>query len=249
MAETATITATFRNTSGQPLAGAVAFTPETTGPILDAEGDVVLMPTPVVFLIENGVMDTATLIATDDPDLNPTGWTYKVSIRVSGHDRETFSIEVPAGTTSDLADLAPVATSTGHIRTVPGPKGDKGDKGDTGPMGTLLDTGWRDVSGELEAGWDGPLLVRRVGQFVCFGSTDSPLFGPGGGGVVVWIPPQGWRPVGLSALPSYFGTGAVTARPTQIDVAGGIAWGPGGSYITDDPEPDPQDWPGVPWEA
>lgn len=107
------------------------------------------------------------LAATDDPDNNPSGWTYSVRIKGPGIDRH-FSISVPEGSTQDISELAPVPDANGTF-TVVGPgldfqwngAGDKlgvraegstdpwdysadltGPKGDTGDPGTKIVTSW-----------------------------------------------------------------------------------------------------------
>jgi len=69
------------------------------------------------------------LVATDDEDLNPTGWTWTVTYKLFGPDSgiqltapAKHSIEVPEGETVDLTLVAPVATSTGEAMVV-GPAG------------------------------------------------------------------------------------------------------------------------------
>jgi hypothetical protein len=68
-------------------------------------------------LVSPGGGTGVTLVATDDPDLNPTGWTYGVSIAITGEDVITFSMAVPGGSTVDLSTLVPLA-STGGLTTV-----------------------------------------------------------------------------------------------------------------------------------
>lgn len=52
--------------------------------------------------------------ATDDTDLNPTDWTYEVSIILDGQVRiGTFNVKLPAGETVDLSLAAPVPSSGG----------------------------------------------------------------------------------------------------------------------------------------
>ena len=68
------------------------------------------------------------LVATDDPNLNPVGWVWNVEYKMTLDGRAVsgpakHSIEVPMGSTVDLTDVSPVASSAGNAIV----KGDKGD--------------------------------------------------------------------------------------------------------------------------
>ena len=80
-----------------------------------------------------------TLVATDDPDLNPVDWTWTVEFRLTDPDDvpisiPAFSIELPADTTVDLTTVSPVPDASGTYYLM-GPKGDTGDTGATGAQG------------------------------------------------------------------------------------------------------------------
>lgn len=51
-----------------------------------------------------------TLIATDDPDLSATGWTYGVRFSGTQNQFSDFSLSVASGSQVDIANLLPVAT-------------------------------------------------------------------------------------------------------------------------------------------
>ncbi len=96
---------------------ATATPPTTVVPVtvtcgLDSDGDLV-SPSG-----EKGVW----LIATDDADLNPSGWTYTVTVVLRGVAARAFSITVPAGSEQDLSLISPVAASEGDAIVV-GPEG------------------------------------------------------------------------------------------------------------------------------
>jgi hypothetical protein len=117
-----------------PCAGTVTFT-ATPAFMIDAGSapPLTILPQPFVASLDaNGAIDI-TLMATDDLDLNPSGWTYTVSFAI-GPAYGPFSVRLPAGSVVDLSLVAPVASSNGQAIIV-GPKGDKGDKGDPGPQG------------------------------------------------------------------------------------------------------------------
>lgn len=123
-----------------PDQGTVTFTPEA--PVISSPGGApptMMFVKPVTCRIDSeGVVrdaqnaDGVYLVATNDTDLNRTGWTYRVKIIVKGFREESFSIAVPAGGVVDLAVVAPVTDSTG-IAYVVGPVGPVGPTGPTGP--------------------------------------------------------------------------------------------------------------------
>jgi hypothetical protein len=58
------------------------------------------------------------LVATDDTDLNPTGWTWLVEFRLTDQDDvpvsiPSFSIALPSSTTVDLTTVSPVPSANG----------------------------------------------------------------------------------------------------------------------------------------
>ena len=64
-------------------------------------------------LVSPDKTEGVTLVATDDPDLNPTGWTYLVTVKGTGVPSMSWSITVPEGSTQDLATAIPVPSSPG----------------------------------------------------------------------------------------------------------------------------------------
>jgi len=54
-----------------------------------------------------------TLVATDDEDMTPYGWTYKVEISGPSFPSISFNFNAPSGATVDLATAVPVAASGG----------------------------------------------------------------------------------------------------------------------------------------
>lgn len=53
------------------------------------------------------------LVASDDPDLKPTGWTWNVAISSPSMRTLTFDFVAPVGGTVDLATTVPVPSSPG----------------------------------------------------------------------------------------------------------------------------------------
>ena len=91
-----------------------------------AQGPMILAARPAKGVIDSeGYLCTATadgdagdrgmvFPATDDTALNPTDWTYEVSIILDGQVRiGTFNVKLPAGATVDLSLAAPVPSSGG----------------------------------------------------------------------------------------------------------------------------------------
>lgn len=97
----------------------------------DAQGKVTFTPTPIivshashrrVFPVPISVTLTAgtfsiDLPATDDPDFQPTGWTYQVTENITGASPVSYNISVPVATSGvlQLADVAPVQASGGTV--------------------------------------------------------------------------------------------------------------------------------------
>ena len=111
---------------GVPLTGQVTFSPEIgrrgySGELLGGgrltvatstpPQTIVVQPIPVA--LDPGGALSVVLIATDNPDIAPTGWTWTVSFDLPGVKVPPFSFEVHAGTTADLSTLAPIEISTG----------------------------------------------------------------------------------------------------------------------------------------
>lgn len=110
---------------GVPITGlTITFTPELTPPRVknasstppvtmnleaisattDAEGDVITISSSA-----KGVY----LVSSDDPDLDPSGWTYKVKITGTGFTEINFSFVARSGETMDLTSMVPVPTNVG----------------------------------------------------------------------------------------------------------------------------------------
>jgi len=95
----------------------VTIMPATVEAQLDADGYI------LGYAGERGVR----LVATDDADLNPQDWTWKVTFRLTDQNDvpvqiADFSFELPAGTTVDLTTVSPVPDANGTYYLV-GPTG------------------------------------------------------------------------------------------------------------------------------
>lgn len=146
--------------NSDPATGTVTFTAKPPY-LLDpgAVPPVTLIPTPMVARLDaNGDLIDAQgnvgiyLVATNDPSLNPTGWTYTAKLATTGTIivRE-FSFPLPVDSEVDLttvlevpSDLGtPIAQGprgpvgpAGADSTVPGPAGPVGPPGPAGPAGS-----------------------------------------------------------------------------------------------------------------
>lgn len=120
--------------------GEAIFTPRAPALISLAE-ELIMLPTPRSAQVVDGILvhdgtPGIELPATDDPDISPVGWTWKVELRISGLDIAPFDIFVPAGTTLDLSSVVEVDAETGTtIIANPGPAGPIGPIGPIGPAG------------------------------------------------------------------------------------------------------------------
>lgn len=107
---TVTITGTFVDIQGNPIAGQVKFTPRAT--LKDAAANQIVIPkTITVDLDANGSFSTV-LPVTDDTSLSPVNFTYRVEESFPGGRVYDLAFPTSAGSV-DLADLVPAVSSTG----------------------------------------------------------------------------------------------------------------------------------------
>lgn len=159
---TGTVTGNLMDSLGNPTEGTVTFIPSFTRLVnVTAVPALVILPKPVTVTLSAGGFTTS-LVATDDADNNPTGWTYKVSFKLTGSTVADFHIAVPENSLQDLATLAPVGSANGVLITRgPGVP----DGGTTGQVlakvsADDLDTAWVDQTG----GGGGEALTSYVTQ-------------------------------------------------------------------------------------
>jgi hypothetical protein len=100
---TGVVTGTFTDTNGDPVVGTISFTPSASR--LLGTGAVILGDPVIVELDEEGSI-SVTLPASDDPNVNPTDFTYRVDETFVGVVGSTYFIDVLEGTTLDLSDVA-----------------------------------------------------------------------------------------------------------------------------------------------
>lgn len=156
-----------------PITGKVRFTPSVSAVIASTERAIVL-PTPVVadldadgYISLNGSRGV-NLVATDSTGITPTGFTYTVAFLDLKYGSTAlayngYSMALPAGTTVDLSDVAPIPSSGGIAitrgeRGETGPAGPAGATGATGPAGPKGDTGATGATGPKgDQGIQGPI--------------------------------------------------------------------------------------------
>lgn len=123
-----TVSATYKHPDGAAFKGKLLFTPEPAILTSGAHGTLVL-GTVEATLDANGAV-TATLLATDDADVTPSGWTYLVQERWYDAPGRSYPLSLPAAApTVDLADVAPTAPAEGVYVVVTGPAGPQGEPG------------------------------------------------------------------------------------------------------------------------
>lgn len=100
---------------GTPASGFLVITCAATR-LTDAGAHTAVLPSPLVIPVANGTAAAFSLIATDEPDINPSGFTYSVREVMADGSGQTYAFSVPAasaGAGIDLPDVAPVGTSSG----------------------------------------------------------------------------------------------------------------------------------------
>lgn len=126
---TVTVTGRYVHPDGSPFTGKVTFAAPS---LLQLSGaDTIAVGSSTFTLDENG-MFTAVLVATDNADMQPTGWAYQVTEQLTGVTARTYWIALPSTNSPiDLADIAPADPARGDYVLVPGPAGPAGADGNT----------------------------------------------------------------------------------------------------------------------
>lgn len=117
-----TVTGTFVHPDNSPAAGYVMFTPQP-GVVADSSDDNLIVATPVTAELDGTGSFSVQVAASDDPALDPTGWTYEVTEAIVGRPIRTYYVDIIAPGPHDLFDLAPVPAVIGGFRLIPGPPG------------------------------------------------------------------------------------------------------------------------------
>lgn len=125
-----TITGHFYGPDGTPLKGSIAFSP--AAPVLTSSLYGSIVTGGASATLDNTGTFTITLLATNDPNVSPVGWTYTVTETINGSSR-SYALALPLETSNViLSQIAPASASGGNYVVVTGPTGPQGAKGDPG---------------------------------------------------------------------------------------------------------------------
>lgn len=107
------------NPDSQPISGTVTFTPSVPAVLVGA-GTVptTVLGAPIAVTLDADGSFTAKLVATDNPDTRPTGWTYEAKFTFDSTSYKAFSLSVPAGSITDLTLAAPTPSTPGTVTIV-----------------------------------------------------------------------------------------------------------------------------------
>jgi len=109
---TITVTGTYLDLTGEPIAGQVKFTPRAV--LKNVTSNVILINSTITVTLDAAGSFSQALVATDDSDAAPIDFTYRVEEAFVGG--RTFDMLLPAATvggTIDLADVAPAVADDG----------------------------------------------------------------------------------------------------------------------------------------
>lgn len=110
------VTGTYLMFDETAAAGSISFTPEADlREVRDPAGNQIIVPNQISASFDGTGHFSVTLPASNDPDVDPTNWTYHVVVTIparSGNRTDEFDVSIPytaAGGTIDMADLTPVS--------------------------------------------------------------------------------------------------------------------------------------------
>lgn len=110
---TITVTGTYIDLAGDPIAGQVRFTPRAV--LKNVTSNVILINSTITVTLDSNGAFSQALVATDDVDAAPLNFTYEVEEAFIGG--RTFDMLLPSATvggTIDLADVAPALANDGE---------------------------------------------------------------------------------------------------------------------------------------
>lgn len=99
------VTGRYVDHNGSPVRGSVTF--DTDYYVLDAGENVVVIEAPITVSLDATGSFAVDLIATDDPDMTPTGWTWKLTPNFSGAFPLEFALPASLAPTTDITVLSP----------------------------------------------------------------------------------------------------------------------------------------------
>ncbi|MFE5093227.1 glycerophosphodiester phosphodiesterase [Streptomyces sp. NPDC056638] len=201
---TVALTGRYIRPDGTPLKGSVTIAAPS---LLTLPGADTISAGSATVTLDSAGAFTLTLIATDNPGMQPTSWTYQVTEKFQDIASRTYAIQLPSTLpTVSIADIAPADPSTGQYILVPGPEG---------PAGKSILTG---------AGTPSPLLGANGDVYIDTTPGAVKMYGPKASGT--------WPSTGISLggggglISSINGkTGTVVLSPADIgaEVAGAAA--------------------------
>ncbi len=109
---TITVTGTYLDIAGNPIAGQVKFTPRAV--LKNVTSNIILINSTITATLNSSGAFSQVLVATDDTDAAPSNFTYEVEEAFIGG--RTYDILLPSSTpggTIDLADVAPAVADDG----------------------------------------------------------------------------------------------------------------------------------------
>jgi hypothetical protein len=105
-----TVTGTYIDITGEPIAGQVKFTPRAV--LRNTSSNVILVNSTIVVTLDANGAFSQQLVATNDPDASPVDFSYFVEEAFVGG--RQFDILLPLATaTVDLADVSPAVANDG----------------------------------------------------------------------------------------------------------------------------------------
>jgi hypothetical protein len=101
-----TVTGRYDGPDGTDVAGVtLRFIPSTT--VVDAGGNVVVPALPITVITDGTGAFSVNLMVTDDPDTNPTGWSWRLSELFPGGREVDFFVPSTSPASVAFADLTP----------------------------------------------------------------------------------------------------------------------------------------------
>lgn len=131
---TVTLTGTFAHPDGSPMKGSVSITP-VPGKVVSADTGITVQGRAKAKLDANGAV-SLTVLATDAAGINPTGFTYRVTIAFPDATGDEFFTALPASAPAvKLPAITPASSDEGNYIVITGPAGPPGADGEPGPAG------------------------------------------------------------------------------------------------------------------
>ncbi|MFE9855583.1 glycerophosphodiester phosphodiesterase family protein [Streptomyces sp. NPDC005780] len=131
---TVTLTGTYTHPDGSPMKGSVSITP-VPGKVVSADTGYTVQGRAKAKFDANGAV-SLTVLATDAPGINPTGFTYRVVIAFPDAAGDDFYTELPASAPAvKLPAITPASSNEGDYIIITGPEGPPGVDGEPGPQG------------------------------------------------------------------------------------------------------------------